>query len=153
MQTFLPYPSFRKSAAVLDMRRLGKQRVEVLQILNTLHGVRLGWRNHPAVRMWRGYEDALALYGLLVSREWKLRGHKDTCFEKIGRFVPEGFSHPIRRPPWLGEPRLHISHRAALVRKLPEHYRPLFPDVDPTLEYYWPPAVAAPTSAAGTPGR
>ena len=36
MQTFLPYPDFAKSAACLDNRRLGKQRVECLQILKTL---------------------------------------------------------------------------------------------------------------------
>ena len=36
MQTFLPYPDFERSAKVLDNKRLGKQRVEVLQILNVL---------------------------------------------------------------------------------------------------------------------
>lgn len=36
MQTFLPYPSGRKSARVLDQKRLGKQRVECLQILAIL---------------------------------------------------------------------------------------------------------------------
>ena len=34
MQTFLPYESFRESAKVLDWRRLGKQRVEGMQIIN-----------------------------------------------------------------------------------------------------------------------
>ncbi|MDQ1681515.1 MAG: hypothetical protein QOH99_56, partial [Frankiaceae bacterium] len=33
MQTFLPYADFGASARVLDDRRLGKQRVETLQIL------------------------------------------------------------------------------------------------------------------------
>jgi hypothetical protein len=36
MQTFLPYPNFAQSAACLDNKRLGKQRVEVLKILNAL---------------------------------------------------------------------------------------------------------------------
>ncbi len=36
MQTFLPYPDFARSAAVLDPARLGKQRVETLQILRAL---------------------------------------------------------------------------------------------------------------------
>lgn len=138
MQTFLPYPSFRRSAEVLDTRRLGKQRVETLQLLHTLHGHREGWRHHPAVRMWRGYEDALALYGLVMSREWQHRGHRDTCFDKIGSFLPRGWRRPLRRPPWLGDPRLHLAHQAALVRKLPEHYRRFFPGVDEGLEMYWP---------------
>mgnify|MGYP001181886526 FL=1 len=38
MQTFLPYESFRKSAEVLDWRRLGKQRVEGMQIINAIEG-------------------------------------------------------------------------------------------------------------------
>ena len=39
MQTFLPYKSFTKSAQVLDYKRLGKQRVEAMQIFNALTGV------------------------------------------------------------------------------------------------------------------
>jgi len=30
VQTFLPYPDFKKSAECLDFRRLGKQRVDQL---------------------------------------------------------------------------------------------------------------------------
>ena len=61
MQTFLPHESFKKSFKLLDYRRLGKQRVEAHQILNVLldRTQTKGWRNHPIVRMWEGYEDAL----------------------------------------------------------------------------------------------
>ena len=38
MQTFLPYPSFTRSAAVRDDRRLGQQRVESLQVVRALTG-------------------------------------------------------------------------------------------------------------------
>jgi hypothetical protein len=41
-------------------------------------------------------------------------------------------------PPWLGDDAVHRSHRSALVRKDPEHYRPRFPDVPPDLPYVWP---------------
>lgn len=41
MQTFLPYADFAKSAASLDMMRLGKQRVETYQILQKLVNERL----------------------------------------------------------------------------------------------------------------
>ena len=57
MQTFLPYPDLRDSVACLDSKRLGKQRVECLQILNVLEGRRTGWQNHPAVKMWAGRSD------------------------------------------------------------------------------------------------
>lgn len=38
MQTFLPYADFSMSAKCLDYRRLGKQRVEAMQILNAIRG-------------------------------------------------------------------------------------------------------------------
>jgi hypothetical protein len=41
LQTFLPYPDFAESAAVLDRMRLGKQRVETLQIAQALWGRKL----------------------------------------------------------------------------------------------------------------
>jgi hypothetical protein len=49
VQTFLPYPDFAASAAVLDTKRLGKQRVETVQVLRGLTLPTYGWRHHPAV--------------------------------------------------------------------------------------------------------
>ena len=62
MQTFLPYSDFERSAKTLDYKRLGKQRVEAYQILQALSDPNYGWQNHPAVKMWRGYEEALVAY-------------------------------------------------------------------------------------------
>lgn len=149
VQTFLPYPDFAASAAVLDARRLGKQRVEVLQILRALTRAEYGWKRHPAVRMWHGCTEAVAEYGLTVCREWAARGGADTVAASIGDDlaaaglpgVPRA-QHELARvaalPDWLGDARVHASHQAALVRKDPERYRPLFPDVDPELPYFWP---------------
>jgi hypothetical protein len=41
-------------------------------------------------------------------------------------------------PPWLGDEAFHRSHRSSLLRKDPEHYGPLFPEVPDDLEYVWP---------------
>ena len=46
-------------------------------------------------------------------------------------------------PRWLGDERLHRSHRAALVRKDPERYGRLFPDADPAEPYFWPTGASA----------
>ena len=64
MQTFLPTRNFRTSAKLLDYRRLGKQRVEGLQLINSLSPDydKKGWLNHPARLMWVGYENALKHY-------------------------------------------------------------------------------------------
>jgi len=135
VQTFLPYEDFAASAEVLDYRRLGKQRVETWQILNALGGKNKGWVNHPASRMWRGHETALALYGETVCREWIRRGYKDTMLE---RFVNLTAGVPVSMPAWLGDERVHISHQSNLVRKDGEFYGPIFPDVPSDLEYVWP---------------
>jgi hypothetical protein len=144
VQTFLPYPDDRASAAVLDDRRLGKQRVEVLQVLRALTFVGYGWQNHPAVRMWRGFVPALVAYGAAVCDEWAARGRADAVKETVLAFT--GGAEPDRDllvargqvPPWLGVEAVHVSHRSALVRKDPGHYRRWFPDVPDDLPYVWP---------------
>ncbi|WP_131739836.1 MSMEG_6728 family protein [Actinomadura roseirufa] len=152
MQTFLPYADFAATADVLDPRRLGKQRVEALQVLRGLTVPGYGWRRHPAVRMWAGYEEALVRYGLEVCRRWCDLGRADTCAGSLvaglaavpGR-ADSGGPRDQRRlaaagelPPWLGDPGFHLSHRSALVRKDPGFYGPCFPDVPPDLPYVWP---------------
>ena len=139
IQTFLPYPSFARSARVLDRQRLGKQRVETLQILNTLAGASRGWQNHPAVLMWRGYEPALIEYGIAICEEWRRRGYKDTCLEKIAAFR-DAFPRGERRPPWLGSRKFHQGHQAKLLGKDPEHYGQYF-SVSPDLPFVWPVSV------------
>lgn len=134
MQTFLPHESFVASAQCLDRQRLGKQRVEVLQILRVLAGQTKGWKNHPAVLMWKGYEGMLVTYGACICREWMDRGYQDTCLDKLGEFS----SFKSAYPPWLGLEEFHLSHRSNLVRKDPEHYGALWPGVKPDLPYYWP---------------
>ncbi|MEU3245625.1 MULTISPECIES: MSMEG_6728 family protein [unclassified Streptomyces] len=149
MQTFLPYPDFMQSAAVLDQARLGKQRVEALQVLRGLTVRGYGWRNHPAVRMWIGYEEALVRYGLDVCAMWTAEERVDTCAATLatefGVYRPgapvrmqEQLDEEGELPPWLGEPAFHRSHQSALVRKAPEIYTPFFPDVPDDLPYVWP---------------
>ena len=78
MQTFLPVADFADSARLLDSPRLGKQRVETLQILRAIELPDYGWANHPAVLMWRGRTPALVAYGLAMARVWQERGFADT---------------------------------------------------------------------------
>lgn len=136
MQTFLPYPDFRATARCLDYRRLGKQRVEAYQILRTLHGLSQGWRNHPAVLMWKGYECSLAIYTFFMCEEWLRRGYQSNG--KILAYIQPWLELSCVYPPWLGDDRLHESHQSNLIRKDPVFYGPLFPGVPDDLPYYWP---------------
>lgn len=137
MQTFLPFPDFEASAKVLDRQRLGKQRVETLQIVHALSGTSSGWRNHPAVRMWRGYELALIKYGLVICAEWVGRGYKDSVTEKLMAYT-SGRVSSVPMPPWHGHEPFHVSHQSNLLRKDFHHYKDHFPGVTPDLPYVWP---------------
>jgi hypothetical protein len=149
MQTFLPYPDFLASARTLDQKRLGKQRVETIQVLRGLTRPDYGWRNHPAVKMWAGYEEALTRYGLDVCAVWCEPGRADTCAATMVTDLTAACGLTTVRtqaelasagelPPWLGREDLHRSHRSSLLRKDPGHYGPQFGDVPPDLEYVWP---------------
>lgn len=135
MQTFLPYESFSASAYALDRQRLGKQRVEAWQILRVLTGQTNGWANHPAVKMWRGYDNALAYYGVRICSEWIGRGYKDTLLPK---FIEHNSKNILTLPHWLGDEQFHTSHKSNLLRKDPEHYGQYWDNIPDDLPYVWP---------------
>lgn len=149
MQTFLPYPDFLQTAGVLDARRLGKQRVETIQVLRALTVPGYGWRHHRAATMWAGYEEALVRYGLDICDVWCAAGKADTCAatlvadltQSTGMGTPrsqEELTAAGEIPPWLGDKAFHRSHQSALLRKDAAHYRPHFPGVPDDLPYVWP---------------
>ena len=115
----------------MDFRRLGKERVEAYQIWQTLTGQTKSnaWKNHPAVLMWKGYEDALLAYQDAMIKEWIRRGYRNNMLLRS--------SGTYENPPWLGDSRLHLSHQSNLVRKNPEYYGPIF-NIHGELPYFWP---------------
>jgi hypothetical protein len=140
VNTFLPYPSFEKSAQALDRSRLGKQRVEAVQILRANLGLSEGWKNHPAAVMWKGHEYALAIYGMTVCEEWIERGYVDNLlpeFSKVVDVLRDSVSPfgPVIIPWWVGNEDFHRSHRSNLKRKDSSYYTWDEPD---DLPYLWP---------------
>lgn len=141
MQTFLPLADFTTTAMVLDDERLGKQRVECLQILRSLTYESYGWKSHPAVLQWKHHEKLLTRYLGCIVVEWVNRGFEDNIWYQVN----EEFSHlivednkPIPFPWWVGFESYHLSHRSNLIRKLPAHYGVIWPSVPDDLPYYWP---------------
>ena len=130
MQTFLPYSDFYKCAKSLDMKRLGKQRVEGIQIYRSLTIESYGWKQHPVVKMWRGHENALLSYVNNIIIEWISRGYKNN--------IPlNDIAYPINYPDWLGNSKLHLSHQSNLLRKEPNFYNKYNWKVSSDLPYYW----------------
>jgi Pyrimidine dimer DNA glycosylase len=162
MQTFLPVAStdFRQSATVLDDLRLNKQALEAWQILMNLlelnpqgdHRTPRGWKNHPAVLMWRGHEEALHLYIQAMVEEWLARGHKtivgDKALQTISKARNLGLTDGhVTMPSWITDSstfhQVAASHREALLWKNYEWYQQFNWTEDPgtrpeTYNYVWP---------------
>lgn len=115
MMTFAVSESLSECAQSLDRLRLGKQRVEAYQIWRCLKGIKSGWRNHPAVLMWKGHECALAMYTNAMIDEWKFRGYRNNM-----EYLPHCKSPEF--PWWWGWPPVRLSHQASLNRKDSEYY-------------------------------
>jgi hypothetical protein len=154
MQTFLPVADFAETARLLDNPRLGKQRVECLQVLRALELPDYGWANHPVVTMWRGHTAGLVVYSLAMVRVWRERGFADSTETLIAEFAPDAARMTQAEaaaagllPSWVGDEELHLSHRSNLLAKDPAFYGPRFPG-DPTdLPYKWPGSDDVPPTA------
>ena len=153
MQTFLPSSSFTESARMLDSKRLNKQILECYQILNVLSGKSPtgGWRNHPAVLMWKGYERGLWKYVQAMIFEARNRGIKtenneanlnrlkDLCWDDWGNNAPSFWNDTTKLM------RVVTTHKASLFNKDPFYYMkfqhalssPYNKPCCSTCKYYW----------------
>lgn len=136
MQTFLPYESFLETAKVLDYRRLNSQRREAYGIIKILIGESIGkgWVNHPAVKMWSGYDEMLKQYFNVIVKEWVDRGYVNN-YEYFS--IDES---KLIKPWWLGNEDFHRAMRSRLIEKDESFYLPKFQE-DKGFnngKYFWP---------------
>lgn len=141
VNTFLPFPHVRNSLKALDNRRVQKQAVEAYQIylilinedVEDITSVKSkGFRNHPAVRMWRGYIMALRYYICEAVEETSTRltkagvPYKTTKMRENIRLhgiaLTDEEQKSIIYPHWWGNPWVHASHQYKLYHKNPVHY-------------------------------
>lgn len=116
------------------------------QIIKAILDPEYGWQNHPAVNMWRGYEIALAHYGMCCYDEWRKRKNDCSAQHKSGEFIQGALllmsmnldKFTMQFPNWLGNENFHISHQSNLIRKDAEFYGPQFPGIPGDLPYVWP---------------
>ena len=147
MQTFVPFSDFKKSASVLDNKRLNKQLLEGRQIYAILSsGKRKGaWVNHPAVLMWRNRENALHSYLEEIKVECDSRGISTTKnWDVITQMHDANWDRggKILMPEWWGDVRVHQSHRNNLYIKDSEYYAQFSSDdrvaCCDRCNYWWP---------------
>lgn len=130
MQTFLPHINIQESAMALDSKRLNKQILEAYQILKVLSNASPtgGWRNHPAVLMWKGHEYALRSYAYTMIGEANRRGIKtDKNLANIQELeAAYGPNWGEDLPSWMKDRarmmRITTTHKARLFDKDPLFY-------------------------------
>jgi hypothetical protein len=150
MQTFVAFDNFEQSAYTLDSKRLNKQLLEGRQIYSILASGKTSgpWTNHPAVKMWRGFDMGLFSYLKSIKDECDLRGiktennwtaileiHKSNWFRGTNIVMPN----------WWGDKRVHLSHQFNLYKKDPEYYQEFKNTFDNGIstccdrcQYFWP---------------
>jgi len=151
MQTFITFRSFSRVAAGLDMMRLGKQKEEALQILRALRHEKPVVGNKWAYEMWRGHEEALVLYGLFITHEWRcVRKLRDSTWGQFADLaseygmlraadmVKEDRPPLVAYPAWMTETWILRSHRSRLIEKMPHHYVEQFGATPVNMPYIWP---------------
>lgn len=139
MQTFLPYPDFKKCAEVIDNKRLWKQVLEANDILKLYtHNEKSNWRNHPCVKMWANYSEVLEFYRNTILQEWLNRRILRAPKVIKDDTMTLSYIYGVMNPPWLPNEALHSSHRAALLKKNFEHYKQFNWKEKPEINYYWP---------------
>lgn len=130
MQVFLPEANYYDCAEVLDYKRLVKQLLEGRQIMTVLSGESPSnaWRNHPAVKMFAGYEHELYFYLKAIRTEMEHRGYKwENNWDVIKDTYQRNFVHQAyERPFWMEDAEMHdrviTTHRGRLWQKDPHHY-------------------------------
>ena len=150
---------FRASLAVLDNRRIGKQRVEALQLIKAIElrakakqydpndiaayfkdkGLRRpGWISHVCTLMWEDHLEALKLYMNCAIKEWCTRKNKDGRPTKnTMKLVHVDTSKITRLPPFIGDDEFHAVHRSNLIYKDAEYYGQALWTEEPCTGYIW----------------
>lgn len=129
MQVFLSEYTFPESAKVLDTKRLVKQLLEGRQIMTILanESPSGAWKNHPAVKMFRGHERTLFAYLYAIKEEMRERGYKwennwDVIYDT---YMRNFISQKQEAPKWMLNDefnRVVITHRGRLHAKAPDLY-------------------------------
>ena len=117
MQVFVPYPSPIDVAKCLDKRRLRKQIIECDQILKAISGKSQAWKNHPVVKMYRGYDRWLCAYSDCIY------AYNDGQEELASRLSDTADGC---RPPFLTD-AFCDQHKRRLFTKAPELYPQFWP--------------------------
>lgn len=106
---------------------------EARQLHNTLIGKSEGWKNHPALKMWIGHANGLALYHNIFLDHCinvhKIKVEKSSFIE---------IDSKVTFPWWIGNKYFIAAHKSNLLRKNESFYRQYGWTEPLDLPYIWP---------------
>jgi hypothetical protein len=151
MQTFLIDKDLQNSSQLLDYRRLGKQRVEAIQVADVLlrkagllNDGKKGWINHVVLSYWYNEEGnwlpALLDYTQVTIDEWISRGYKNTIDLTKWRNLVGQYPYLFRfdNPPWAKyADEIILTHRAKLLQKDTVYYMNTFMEHNIAIPFNW----------------
>lgn len=146
MITWMTHPSFGKTARDLTDEILKQQLSQTCIIFDILTGIdtKSEFSGHPAVKMWHGYEFALAIYGMSLGMEFTFnRGFAEANefwylskgVREIKKAEPDFTYVP---PPWMFDKDVLLSHRSNLARRHPVAFRSKWKNCPENWPYLWP---------------
>jgi hypothetical protein len=136
MRILVPTPNLAVNATLFHADLLDDQRKNVLTAFRAMKDSKHRHHSHPTVLQWKDYPGWLGLLGMYIATERLERGYdKDKTFSIIEE-ATQGCN--TVQPDWWEDPTFHMSHQALLVRKWPELYREVFPDVAFDLPFVYP---------------
>lgn len=109
--TFVPFFDIAKTYNVLDVKRRNKQITECIEIISAIELNKAGYKNHPALLMWKDNVDALKVYYNIMLRLWRKDGGKGT------RVLYNLDEDSVEWPWWWNWEVLALSHKLSLLRK------------------------------------
>lgn len=146
MITLLPYEDFEQSAKCLHWQHLKQQVLHVRLLLDILHEIDTENTGDPAVRMWKGFEPLLCLYGIDMAEERERRkptNYDDSEYIRWHLDNATAGDYEIAKPKWMLDKKqfgmVQASHRSYLLKKAPTHYGAFDWRVK-DLPLYWPAA-------------
>lgn len=144
--TWLTYRSFGKTAESLDNGALKLQLRNTCTLFDILTGIKPDHpkKDHPTVRMWRGYEYALGISGMCMGMEWTLkRGFAEMeefyfLYRAIKEVKKTDEDFVYEPPPWFRDADVLLSHRSNLARRDPITYGKKWKQCPENWPYLWP---------------
>lgn len=146
MITWMTKSTFSATSRDLDKARLKLQMKQVCTAFDILTGLKPDHprAEHPAVKMWSGYEYALGVYGMMLGMEWSFhRGFAEAeefwyLYRGIKEVKKTDKTFIYEPPPWLGDTAVMASHRSNLARRDAVTYGKKWKICPPDMPYVWP---------------